>query len=73
MTMGRERRRKHDDAHRPLQGEGKRAPRSVDAVLWTKCPDCRSYYPIGQAHLCHGSVRGPVGENVQSGEGPGNR
>lgn len=53
----RERKRKHDDTHFPLQGRGKRAPkgslhRSLEGKIKLKrCPAC-GIYPDGYAHLC---------------------
>lgn len=46
----RERRRKHDDLHRPLGGKGKRATKPRTKALATyRCPDCGATRP---QHLC---------------------
>jgi hypothetical protein len=49
----RERRRRHDDAHRPMGGKGKRAtPRRVISVRVVEhCPHCGEVLPPW-AHLC---------------------
>lgn len=48
----RERKRKHDDLHRPMGGKGKRAF-STKKVSGPTCPDCgAAWWP----HLCVGSV-----------------
>lgn len=54
----RERKRKHDDAHRPLRGKGKRATRPliVCGVADRWCPGC-GVVPIWQPHVCDGSLK----------------
>lgn len=62
----RERRRKHDDAHYPLQGRGKRAtPRKKPAVhpAVPMCDDCGKF-PNGMTHLCDQSRARATGKPV---------
>lgn len=49
----RERRRKHDDLHRPMQGKSKRAtrPKSKAVAVSRRCPDCGDAIPPWP-HLC---------------------
>jgi hypothetical protein len=53
----RERARKHDDAHRPMGGRGKRATRPVDVDYSDMCPYCE-LYPRNYPHLCAAAIRG---------------
>lgn len=53
-TKMRERKRKHDDAHWPLQGKGKRSRRKSVAV-YHPCPDCKESVPF--MHMCKGGEK----------------
>lgn len=47
----RERKRKHDDAHYPLGGKGKRATKPKNPKYTGPTCEC-GYYPKGSTHLC---------------------
>lgn len=47
----RERKRRHDDAHFPLQGRGRRANRIPKTLALPKCQLCGKF-PEAWAHLC---------------------
>lgn len=53
-----ERKRKHDDAHYPMQGKnGRRANKAAKLLdkFLPKCPSCGKF-PDGFAHLCTGEL-----------------
>lgn len=50
-----ERKRRHDDAHFPLQGKGKKAVKKISAPIIDPCPDCGKF-SAKIIHLCDESL-----------------
>lgn len=46
-----EKKKKHDDAHFPLGGKGKKANRNCKPITVRMCSDCGNY-PALATHLC---------------------
>lgn len=62
----RERKRRHDDVHYPLQGRGRKAtPRKAPASVLPKCEDC-GRFPAGSTHLCTDHLRKPKSPSGQT-------
>ena len=64
----RERKRKHDDAHYPLQGSGRRANRKPVGTKFNapKCRDCGKW-PATMIHLCDGELLAALTDGKEGG------